>query len=112
VYPRTEEERPIFEKVLSHINYPKMYEFMLEKLTSHYQNNEHKQETADQVSRAIYRTIISAMQSRRKALSVFPPFHERPLCNGYFHQSVNEETGLFFMGRQRFRNGSVFSDER
>jgi len=110
VYPQSEEERPIFEKVLSSIDYQKMYDFMLEKLTSHYQDNEHLIETANQVSRAVYQTVIAAMQSRRKALSVFPSFYERPLCNGYFHQSGNEKTGLFFTGRHRFRNGSVFSD--
>ncbi len=60
-----------------------------------------------EVDRCLLKTIICAARSRGKAFSVYPAMEEQPLCNGYFQQSVGENTGMFLMGAHRFRNGKV-----
>ncbi len=64
------------------------------------------------VDRALLSTIVNAARSRGKALSVYPVYDERALCNGYYHPKVlGTGKKMFFVGQHRFRNGKVIAND-
>ena len=67
--------------------------------------------TSSQVDEALLKTIVPALQSRGRALSLFPGKEERALCNGVYQKLSEDGGGLFLVGDSRFRNGKVWGEK-
>ena len=111
IYPLREEDREKFDRVFKNIDYVDAYTFMKEQVGNYFFTHTDKNMTSSQVDEALLRTIVPALQSRGRAVSVFPSYTERALCNGFYQMLGEDGGGLFLVGDSRFRNGKVWGEK-
>ncbi len=118
LYPLYEKDREVFGKVFEHVDYHLVHQFMKEQVGNYFFTHTDRELTSLQVDESLFGTIVPALQSRGKALSVFPARKDertgkdgRALCNGIFQEKYDDGSGLFLVGDHRFRNGKVMREE-
>jgi len=111
IYPLREEDHEKFDRVFNKIDYVKAYTFMKELVGNYFFTHTDKNMTSSQVDEALLKTIVPALQSRGRALSLFPGKEERALCNGVYQKLSEDGGGLFLVGDSRFRNGKVCGEK-
>ena len=99
------------------LSYKRVYTHLKQEVGTYWNNynlsegtREHR-DVNEEVDNSLLDLVTSALQSRGKALSLYPSREYRPLCNGYFHQLHDNGKGLFLIGDHRFRNGKVTANE-
>jgi len=108
ILPQQGDSEKVLAKIFDGLNYDLAYEFLKRETGAYYINPNHDTKLSDeQVSRHLVRTISSALQSRGKTLSIYPSLIERSLSNGYYHDVVEGDRGMFLVGDHRFMNGRV-----
>ena len=99
------------------LSYKRAYTHLKQEVGTYWNNynlNEGIKEQRDvneEVDNSLLDLVTNALQSRGKALSLYPSQEYRPLCNGYFRELHDNGEGLFLIGDHRFRNGKVIADE-
>tara|TARA_Y100000310_G_scaffold171085_1_gene171263 strand:- start:30902 stop:32194 length:1293 start_codon:yes stop_codon:yes gene_type:complete len=103
--PGRGQNRNKFDKFMDGLQDIESVHKLLKKALGLYYNNSTPETRQNQVSEAIYSTIINAADSQDKALTNFPGTASRPLYNGILHPT--KDGGLFLIGPHGFRNNRV-----
>ncbi len=114
VYPQREEEYEHFRQVLNGLDLPVLFDFLKERVGKYFEENQLRTDssgkhlTSTQVSKALAKYVLAALESRGKALTPLPGNTERPYSGGYFHAMKGRENGgMFLVGNFRFLDGLV-----